>query len=61
MLMNIDLPGAFCVWLAAKSEANFLQGRLIACNWDANELLEMKKQIQNKDLLTMKLTGWRGM
>ncbi|KAF2114351.1 putative short-chain dehydrogenase [Lophiotrema nucula] len=54
---DAELPGGFCVWLAATAEADFLQGRLVSCNWDVNELLGMREKIVGKDLLTMKLTG----
>ena len=51
------LPGAFCVWLAATPEADFLQGRLVVCNWDVDELLAMKDEIVEKGLLKMGFPG----
>lgn len=39
-----DIPalcGAFCVWLASPDQ-DFLRSRFLRCNWDANELVEMK-------------------
>ncbi|KAJ4352064.1 uncharacterized protein N0V89_007410 [Didymosphaeria variabile] len=52
-----ELPGAFCVWLAATKEADFLQDRLIACNWDVDELLQMREEIEEKGLLKMTFAG----
>jgi len=46
------------VWLAATHEADFLRGRLIACNWDADELLQRKDEFVGENLLTMILGGW---
>lgn len=57
-LLDEELPGGFCVWLAATPEADFLRGRLIACNWDADELLQMKDDIIRGNLLTISLSGW---
>lgn len=39
-----ELCGAFCVWLTSP-EQDFLRGRLLWCNWDANELVAMKAAI----------------
>ncbi|OAG02410.1 putative short-chain dehydrogenase [Paraphaeosphaeria sporulosa] len=52
-----ELPGAFCVWLAATREADFLQDRLVACNWDIDELLQMREEIEAKGLLKMHFAG----
>jgi len=45
------------VWLAATPEADFLQGRLVVCNWDVDELLAMKDEIVEKGLLKMGFPG----
>ncbi|KAL1596406.1 hypothetical protein SLS60_009052 [Paraconiothyrium brasiliense] len=52
-----ELPGAFCVWLAATKEADFLQDRFVACNWDVDELLQMREEIKEKGLLKMAFAG----
>ncbi|KAF2497830.1 NAD(P)-binding protein [Lophium mytilinum] len=54
-----ELPGAFCLWLAATPGVDFLRGRMLTCNWDVSELLERKDEIVEKDLLVMTLAGWR--
>jgi hypothetical protein len=45
------------VWLAATREADFLQGRLVAANWDVEELLQMREEIEAKGLLQMSFGG----
>jgi hypothetical protein len=45
------------VWLSATPEADFLQGRLVVCNWDVDELLAMKGEIVEKGLLKIKWSG----
>lgn len=45
------------MWLAATPEADFLQGRLVVCNWDVDELLAMKDEIVEKGLLKMGFPG----
>ena len=53
-----QLPAGFAVWLAAHPNARELNGRFIWANWDINELLERKDEIQKRDLLTLTLKGW---
>lgn len=53
-----ELPAGFAVWLAAHPNARELNGKFVWANWDVNELLEMKDEIQKKDLLTLTLKGW---
>jgi NAD(P)-dependent dehydrogenase (short-subunit alcohol dehydrogenase family) len=55
---DAELAGGFCVWLAATKGADFLQGRLLWANWDVDELLQMKSNIVDKDMLNMVLGGW---
>lgn len=55
-----ELPGAFCVWLATTREADFLQHRLIASSWDVDELLQMREEIETKNLLKMAFAGLVG-
>lgn len=57
-LDDLSLPGAFCTWLAATREADFLCGRLVWTAWDVDELLARKDEIVGQDLLVMKLTGF---
>ncbi|KAI9754388.1 MAG: Lysophospholipase 1 [Chaenotheca gracillima] len=46
------LPGNFAVWLASK-EGAFLSGRFVYGNWDVEELIEKKPELENdRDLLT---------
>ncbi|KAK3374680.1 hypothetical protein B0H63DRAFT_480731 [Podospora didyma] len=53
---SIDLPGAFCVWLASP-EAKFLRGKFVWANWDAEELLARADEIKNSRLLTWLIDG----
>ncbi|KAF2140289.1 uncharacterized protein K452DRAFT_231027 [Aplosporella prunicola CBS 121167] len=54
---EIELPGAFCVWLS-NPEADFLKGRFVWANWDVEELKARAAEIVEKDLLTVRLSGW---
>jgi len=51
-----ELPAEFCVWLAS-SEAKFLKGKFVWANWDAQELLERKEEIESTKLLNWLLEG----
>ena len=53
-----ELPAGFAVWLASHPDARHLNGKFIWANWDINELLERKEEIQKRDLLTLTLKGW---
>ena len=53
----LDLPASFCVWLAS-GESDFLKGRMVWANWDVNELEAKSQEIVERDLLTMRLSGW---
>lgn len=44
------------MWLASP-EANFLAGRLIYSNWDADELKARSDEIENSDLLNIGMVG----
>jgi NAD(P)-dependent dehydrogenase (short-subunit alcohol dehydrogenase family) len=57
LLMVVDLPAGFCVWLAACKDADFLRGRLVWANWDVDELLARKEEVIEKDLLNVRLLG----
>ena len=41
-------------------EADFLQNRLVACNWDVDELLQMREEIETKNLLKITFPGLTG-
>ena len=56
MLSAAELPGQFYVWLASP-EAEFLNGKFVWANWDAQELMEKAEQIKNSKLLTTLLSG----
>ncbi|KPM35466.1 hypothetical protein AK830_g11094 [Neonectria ditissima] len=50
------LPAAFLVWLASP-EAEFLKGKFVWVNWDAEELISRAEEIENSMLLTVYLGG----
>ncbi|KAF2158998.1 hypothetical protein M409DRAFT_38018 [Zasmidium cellare ATCC 36951] len=54
---TVDLPSHFAVWLCSP-EARFLRGRFVWCNWDVEELLAKKTQIEGSLLLTANCIGW---
>ena len=53
-----ELPAGMAVWLAASKDARELNGRFLWANWDIDEVLKRKEEIQQKDLLTLTLKGW---
>ena len=53
----IELPAHFAVWLCSE-EAKFLRGKFVWCNWDVEELLEKKADIEGTLLLTANCIGW---
>ncbi|PWY95984.1 oxidoreductase [Aspergillus sclerotioniger CBS 115572] len=53
---SADLPGQFYVWLASP-EAQFLKGKFVWANWDAQELLQRAEEIQNSKLLNWIVDG----
>ena len=55
----VSLPADFMVWLASP-EAAFLKGRYVWANWDVDEMLARKEEIEaDLSLLTMTLEGLR--
>lgn len=49
---SVNLCGGFCVWLSRNiKDLKWLNGRFLDARWDANELLERKDDIVEKDLL----------
>nr|POE93007.1 short chain dehydrogenase andi [Quercus suber] len=55
-----ELMAGFAVWLATNPEATALSGRFLWANWDVQELLERKDEIEQRDLLTLTSKGWAG-
>lgn len=54
----VSLPADFMVW-AVSPEAAFLQGRLIWCNWDVEELKAKKEKIiAEPAFLALGVGGW---
>ncbi|TKA64354.1 hypothetical protein B0A49_07382 [Cryomyces minteri] len=53
---SAGLPGQFAVWLASP-EAEFLKGRFVWANWDADELVERREQIVQGGLLRIRVVG----
>jgi hypothetical protein len=51
-----ELPGQFYVWLASP-EAEFLKGKFVWANWDAQELMERAEEIKSTKLLSVILAG----
>ena len=53
-----ELPANFMVWLVS-AEAEFLRGRYLWSNWDVEELIARKAEIEASPLLfTLTLGGW---
>lgn len=58
VLDKVALPAHFTVWLAS-AEAEFLRGRYVWVNWDVEEMIARKEEIQaNPSLFTIILGGW---
>nr|AMD38941.1 reductase [Fusarium bulbicola] len=53
---TVELPAHFMVWLASR-EAEFLKGKFVWANWDAQELLSRAKEIESTMLLRVTLYG----
>ena len=49
-----DLPAGFAVWLCS-GKADWAKGRYLSCNWDVDELTQLKDQIIQNDLLVNRL------
>ncbi|WP_437962804.1 SDR family oxidoreductase (plasmid) [Sorangium sp. So ce119] len=49
-----DLPAGFAVWLCS-GKADWAKGRYLSCNWDVDELTQLKDQIIQGDLLVNRL------
>ncbi|KEF62679.1 uncharacterized protein A1O9_00652 [Exophiala aquamarina CBS 119918] len=58
VLDKVALPAHFTVWLAS-AEAEFLRGRYIWVNWDVEELIDRREEIQaDPSLFKIILGGW---
>lgn len=58
VLDKVALPAHFTVWLAS-AEAEFLRGRYVWVNWDIEELIARREEIENDpSLFTIVLGGW---
>ncbi|RAH86760.1 oxidoreductase [Aspergillus japonicus CBS 114.51] len=51
-----ELPGQFYVWLAS-AEAEFLKGKFVWANWDAEELMQRAEEIRGSKLLNWIVEG----
>ena len=49
-----DLAAGFAVWLCS-GKADWAKGRYLSCNWDVDELTQLKDQIIQDDLLVNRL------
>lgn len=49
-----ELAAGFIVWLCS-GKVDWASGRYLSCTWDVNELLQMKEQILQDDLLVNRL------
>jgi NAD(P)-dependent dehydrogenase (short-subunit alcohol dehydrogenase family) len=56
---TFELAGGTAVWLATE-EARFMNGRYMSVNWSVEELTQRRKEIIERDLLTMELKGHFG-
>ena len=55
---HVSLPASFCVWLASP-EASFLRNKFLWANWDVDELMERREELeQRQGLLGITLGGW---
>ncbi|PVI02776.1 NAD(P)-binding protein [Periconia macrospinosa] len=51
---DVELCGAFCVWMSREKRA-WLNGRLLSAKWDVDELTAKKDIIEQQDLLKLGL------
>ena len=52
---DLALPGDFALWLAGP-ESGFLHGRHVWANWDVDELVALKRKLENdRSFLTIGL------
>jgi hypothetical protein len=53
---TLELPAATYLYLTAR-KAEFLSGRYVQATWDLNEVIAVKDEIVQKNLLVTKLAG----
>jgi hypothetical protein len=53
----VSLPAGFSLWLTSP-EARFLDGKFLWANWDVDELVARKEEIERGGLLDLQLVGW---
>jgi len=55
---DIELPANFFVWLASP-ESEFLRGRFLWANWDVEEMVAKKEELEkDQQLLRIQIGGW---
>jgi hypothetical protein len=53
-----ELAAGFALWLATQGSAlNFLRGRYVSCQWDVDEILALRENIERKNLLWTRVVG----
>jgi hypothetical protein len=53
-----ELAAGFSLWLATQQDkVEFLRGRYSAANWDVDELLAKREEIESKNLLWTRVVG----
>jgi NAD(P)-dependent dehydrogenase (short-subunit alcohol dehydrogenase family) len=53
-----ELAAGFTLWLVTGGErVDFLRGKFVSANWDVEELLAMKDEIEGRDLLWTRVVG----
>lgn len=50
LIDNLDLAGAWCVWLTKDEEQKWLSGRWLSANWAVEDLVAKKDDIVKRDL-----------
>ncbi|KAK0793032.1 hypothetical protein LTR91_021050 [Friedmanniomyces endolithicus] len=53
----VELPSHFAVWLCSQ-EAKFLRGKFVWSNWDVEEIIANRVEIESSLLLTANCIGW---
>lgn len=53
----VELAASFVVWVASP-DAAFLKGKLVWANWDMDELIAKKEELESSPQLTVGLLGW---
>ncbi|MCJ1296237.1 hypothetical protein MMC34_007803 [Xylographa carneopallida] len=53
---DVELSGRFAVWLTS-GQAAFLRGRFVWANWDVEELVQRREEIEREGLLKVGVVG----